>query len=105
MFNGVSFVRIFSFGSIKLSRLDLSHNGMSLIADGAFDALHDSLNELDIGYHHFREFSPGVFLEFRLLQYLSLAHNNLGQAFRAGREKLGNLFDSLQLVQVKSSQQ
>jgi hypothetical protein len=89
-----------SLGSVKLSRLDVSHNGMSLIADGAFDALHESLNELDLGFNDLHEFAAGSFLEFRLLQYLSLAHNSLGQAFRTGREKLGGLFDCLQLLQV-----
>ena len=89
-----------SFGSTRVSRLDASHNIMSSIDDGAFDQLHETLNELDLGYNEFHEFQIGVFSEFRLLQYLSLSHNSLGPAFRAGREKLGNLFDSLQLLQV-----
>ena len=89
-----------SFGSsLRLARLDVSHNGMTSIAEGAFDTLHDTLNELDLGYNEFRHFDD-VFLDFRMLQYLGLAHNRLGQAFAAGREQLGHLFDSLQLLQV-----
>ena len=89
-----------SFGSsLRLARLDVSHNGMTSIAEGAFDTLHDTLNELDLGYNEFRHFDD-VFLDFHMLQYLGLAHNRLGQAFAAGREQLGHLFDSLQLLQV-----
>jgi len=88
-----------SFGTLRLARLDMSHNGMSSIADGAFVTLHETLNELDLGYNDFQRFDE-VFLDFRMLQYLGLAHNRLGQAFAAGREQLGHLFDSLQLLQV-----
>ena len=41
----------FSFGMLGVARLDVSHNGMTTIADGAFDTLHDTLNELDLGYN------------------------------------------------------
>ena len=61
--------------------------------------LHETLNELDLGYNDFQRFG-NVFLDFRMLQYLGLAHNRLGRAFAAGREQLGHLFDSLQLLQV-----
>jgi len=44
-------VYAFSFGMLGVARLDVSHNGMTTIADGAFDTLHDTLNELDLGYN------------------------------------------------------
>ena len=88
-----------SFGALRLARLDMSHNGMTSIAEGAFDTLHETLNELDLGYNDFQRFAD-VFLDFRMLQYLGLAHNRLGKAFAAGREQLGHLFDTLQLLQV-----
>ena len=72
---------------------------MTSISQGAFGTLHESLNELDLGYNDFQRFDD-VFLDFRILQYLGLAHNRLGQAFTAGHIQLGHLFDCLQLVQV-----
>jgi len=88
-----------SFGTLGVARLDVSHNGMTSVADGAFDTLHETLNELDLGHNDFEHFDE-VFLDFRMLQYLGLAHNRLGQAFTAGRQQLGHLFDHLQLLQV-----
>jgi len=89
-----------SFGSLGVARLDVSHNDMTSVVDGAFDTLHDTLNELDLGYNDFRRFDDHDFLDFRMLQYLGLAHNRLGGAFSAGRQQLGHLFDHLQLLQV-----
>ena len=94
----VAFVS-FSFGALRLARLDLSHNGMTSIAEGAFQTLHETLNELDLGYNDFQRFDD-VFLDFRMLQYLGLAHNRLGRAFADAEQQLGHLFDSLQLLQV-----
>jgi len=92
-----------SFGALRLARLDVSHNGMTSIAKGAFDTLHETLNELDFGYNDFRHFDD-VFLDFRMLQYLGLAHNRLGKAFANGKKQLGHLFDRLQLLQVLYAQ-
>jgi hypothetical protein len=74
---------------------------MNAVPKGSFSSLYDSLNELDLGYNDLRQFEDGVFVnEFRLLQYLGLAHNRLGDAFLQATDRLGHLFESLQLLQV-----
>src|SRR6218665_524033 len=87
-----------NFGSVRVAKLDVSHNGMKDVDEGAFDILHQTLNELDMSYNDFAEFPGHAFKDFHLLQYLGLSHNKLGEAFR--QRRLGGLFESLLLVQV-----
>lgn len=87
-----------NFGSVRVAKLDVSHNGMKAVDEGAFDTLHQTLNELDMSYNDFADFPSHAFKDFHLLQYLGLSHNKLGEAFR--QRRLGGLFESLLLVQV-----
>lgn len=91
-------IRLPNFGSIRIAKLDVSHNGMKGIEDGAFETLHQTLNELDMSYNDFTEFPARAFKDFHLLQYLGLGHNKLGDALV--NRHLGGLFESLTLIQV-----
>lgn len=87
-----------NLGTVRVAKLDVSHNGMKDIEDGAFETLHQTLNELDMGYNDFTDFPTDAFKDFHLLQYLGLGHNKLGEAIR--QRRLGSLFETLLLIQV-----
>lgn len=86
-----------TLGPLKVTNMDVSHNRLSAVDDSFFDVLHQTLTNLDLSSNQFTQFRS-VFKSFHQLQTLSLASNKLGGAFKSG--KLGNLMESLQLLQV-----
>ena len=86
-----------SLGPLKVTHLFMSSNSLSSIEDDFFDTLHQTLVSLDLSSNRFTQF-PFSFKIFHQLQSLNLANNKLGGAFKS--DKLGNLMQSLQSVQI-----
>ncbi len=89
---------LYSFGTLKLSMLVLSHNKIHTIMDDAFMHLEGTLEDLDLSSNVFTGLPDHHFGDFVVLQRLNLAGNDLGHALSAGKNS--HLFYSLRHLQV-----